>query len=327
MPTVELGQLKKVDIRKAFPKEAQNFTPWLAKEENLSLLGEELGLNLEAVEQEKRVGKYRLDLLCRNSNTKEQIVIENQFSETDHWHLGQLLTYAAGLSASTVIWIAETLSDEHKAVLDWLNSNTPPRIAFFGVEIELWQIDESRFAPKFNVCCQPNNWSALVQEAATSASADTELKQVQYEFWTAFRKYMEEKQSSVKCQKPAPKNWMYHPIGKVGFVLLSVVSSGRGTASGFGGPGLVVGLEIDGHKRFQAIEAVKDRIENELGEHLAWHSTAEKRTCSVYVRKEADFKNESEWPAQRTWLKETLEKFQKVFVPIIMKLDHSQFRD
>ena len=85
------------------------------------------------------------------------MLIENQLEGTDHRHLGQLLTYAAGLDAVTIVWLAERFTEEHRAALDWLNRVTDERITFFGLEIELWRIGDSLMAPKFNVVSKPND--------------------------------------------------------------------------------------------------------------------------------------------------------------------------
>ena len=45
--SIHLGRLKKVDLREFFKDEARDFTPWLAEEENLELLGETLGIDIK----------------------------------------------------------------------------------------------------------------------------------------------------------------------------------------------------------------------------------------------------------------------------------------
>ncbi len=114
-----------MELRKAWDRESEDFTPWLAKPENIELLGEELGLDLEVEAQEKNVGPFRADILCKDTANGDWVLIENQLEKTDHTHLGQLLTYAAGLQAVTIVWVAERFCDEHRAALDWLNELTP----------------------------------------------------------------------------------------------------------------------------------------------------------------------------------------------------------
>ena len=113
-----LSKLKKIDLRKAWKSEDQEFTPWLANEENLELLGDAIGIELELVAQEKDVGPFRADILCKNTENESYVLIENQIEKTDHKHLGQLLTYTSGLEAVTIIWIASKFTEEHRKSLD-----------------------------------------------------------------------------------------------------------------------------------------------------------------------------------------------------------------
>ena len=155
----ELGRLKQVELRDIWGNEAQHFTPWLAAEENLSVLADTLDMELELEDQEMDVGQFRADILCKNADGGSWVLIENQLERTDHRHLGQLLTYAAGLHAVTICWIAKNFTEEHRATLDWLNEITDGRFQFFGLEIEVWKIGNSLPAPKFNVVSKPNDWS------------------------------------------------------------------------------------------------------------------------------------------------------------------------
>jgi hypothetical protein len=155
---LQLGKLERVDLRDSWPREDTNLTPWLAKQKNLKLLGASIGMNLERVENESRVGPFRADILCKDTATDSFVLIENQLEPTDHIHLGQLMTYAAGLDTVHIIWVAKSFNDEHRAALDWLNRITMEGFHFFGIEIELWKIGDSLPAPKFNIVCKPNDW-------------------------------------------------------------------------------------------------------------------------------------------------------------------------
>ena len=171
-----LGRLTRVDLRDIWTREADDFTPWLAREENLTILSETLGIDLELEAQEKAVGPFRADVLCKDIGTGTWVLIENQLERTDHGHLGQLLTYASGLEAVTIVWIAARFTEEHRSTLDWLNRITDESFRFFALEIELWRIGESPTAPKFNVVSKPNDWSRSVAQAARSIE-DSELSQ------------------------------------------------------------------------------------------------------------------------------------------------------
>lgn len=111
--------------------------------ENLELLGKAIGLDLELEAREKYVGPFRADILCKDTGSGNWGLVENQLEQTDHSHLGQLLTYAAGLQAVTIVWVAARFTEEHRAILDWLNAVTEESINFFGLAIELSTVIEN----------------------------------------------------------------------------------------------------------------------------------------------------------------------------------------
>lgn len=122
MTTPNLAKIERVDLREAWPNEARDFTPWLA--ENIAELGVALGMDLELQETEASVGGYSLDVLASDLNDDRTVIIENQLEATNHTHLGQLLTYAAGYDANVIVWLTREFRDEHRAALEWLNQRT-----------------------------------------------------------------------------------------------------------------------------------------------------------------------------------------------------------
>ena len=178
----DFGILKTINLRIQWEHEDEDFTPWLS--ENLSLLNKVLNMNLEYVNSHVKVGHYECDLLCRNRNDNSRVVIENQLAEFDHDHLGKALVYTAGLNACTVIWIAEDFTNEHRKTLNWLNENTHDRLQFFGVQLEVVQIENSPYAPKFNIIVMPNNW---VRPLIISD-----------DYWRDFIDYLEQQGSSLE---------------------------------------------------------------------------------------------------------------------------------
>ena len=149
-----LGKIKNVPLRKIWKNEALDFTPWLV--ENLNDLGQAVGLVLEFEGKEVAVGPYSADILAKDTGTGQFVVIENQLEKTNHDHLGKCITYSSILNASAVIWVAAEFTEEHKKALDWLNDHTSDEISFYGVKVELLQIDESAPAIQFNIKSSPN---------------------------------------------------------------------------------------------------------------------------------------------------------------------------
>jgi hypothetical protein len=313
-----LGRLERVDPRTAWLTEAGHFTPWLAQPENLQLLGDTIGIELELEAQEKSVGPFRADMLCKDTITGDWVLIENQLAQTDHAHLGQLLTYAAGLKAVTIVWIAHPFTEEHRAALDWLNQITESRFNFFGLEIELWRIGTSQVAPKFNVVCKPNDWSKTVAEGAARVSAETltESKQLQMQFWTAFREYVLTHGKRIKPTKALPQHWMNIAIGRSGFNLAAIASFWNSETESYDSHEIRAELAMtDAHAKtyFATLEVEKETIGAAIGDALTWHNPENARVCRIYLRKSVNLRDQKAWPEQHRWLLERLEDLHRVF--------------
>ena len=171
MPTPGLGRIEQVSIRQIWNHEAEDFTPWLA--ENLTLLGNALGMELQEVAQEAQVGSFSLDILAKEVGRDVSVAIENQLEWTDHGHLGQLLTYAAGYDARVVVWVTPHFQDEHRAAIDWLNRWTPEEVEFYAVEVRAIKIGDSLPAPEFRPVAFPNGWTKerLLESSGLSPSS------------------------------------------------------------------------------------------------------------------------------------------------------------
>ena len=194
----DLGKLEKVPVRNVWEHEAQDFTPWLA--ENLSELGEALGLDLDNAQYQKEasVGPYSVDIWAQGVEGDRPVIIENQLEKTDHDHLGKILTYAAGYNAGVIVWIAGEFTDEHRAAVDWLNQETGTGVDFFGVIVEAWKIGSSPVAPHFTVVAMPNAWS---KRDKPSMSATSERRERQREFFQKLVDTMREEHEFTKLKK------------------------------------------------------------------------------------------------------------------------------
>jgi len=316
----DLGRLTRVDLRNIWTSESSEFTPWLAREENLAVLAEALGIDLELEAQEKAVGPFRADILCKDIGTGAWVLVENQLERTDHVHLGQLLTYASGLEAVTIVWIAARFTEEHRSTLDWLNKITDESFRFFGLEVELWRIGDSPAAPKFNIVSKPNDWSRSVAQAARaideSELSDTRVKQRAY--WTGFHQALDRATGPVSGgRKPQPQSWMSYSIGRTGFNLAAVMIRPKRQ--------IRAELYISGDKAksfFHLIRKQQQAIEQELGYHLDWEELPTRRDSriSVYMTN-VDPEDERDWPRQHDWLAAKVNDLHRVFLARVRDLD------
>ena len=318
--TPTLGRLEPVELRDIWTSEASEFTPWLAGPENLSVLGETLGIDLELEAQERSVGPFRADILCKDIGTGNWVLVENQLERTDHGHLGQLLTYASGLEAVTIVWIAAQFTDEHRSTLDWLNRITDSKFRFFGLEVELWRIGDSPPAPRFNVISKPNDWSQSVAQAARAID-DTELSEtriLQRTYWAALQEALGAAGGPVSGnRKPQPQSWMTYPIGRAGFQLSAVMIRPKNQVR--------AELYISGEdaKGFLAsLQEQHEAIEDELGYHLQWEELPKRRDCRVatYLN-DVDPEKEKDWAHQHEWLARRLNDLHRVLAPRVRALE------
>ena len=279
--------------------EAGDFTPWLAQPGNIALLGDTIGLELEVEEQEKSVGPFRADILCRDLTDGSWVLIENQLDRTDHTHLGQLLTYAAGLEAVTIVWVAQRVTEEHRAALDWLNVKTPEDISFFGLEVELWRIADSPVAPKFNVVCKPNEWTQTVRQ---SNYANPERAALCFDYWSGVLEALAPSGILRPSAKPVRKQDIRYPVGWKNFWLKSYFSRAKRDL------GVWVSCRGSrGWENFTVLEEAKDEIESAFGEPLRWNQNEEKNlgSCSV-VYENFDPDDREDWERQHRFLAEKL---------------------
>lgn len=315
--SIELSKITKVNLRDCWQNEASDFTPWLAKEENIALLADALGLNeLEVVAQEEHVGPFRADILCKDPGTDKLVLIENQLEKTDHNHLGQIMTYAAGLDTVTIIWIAEHFTEEHRAAIDWLNRITDKEFNFFGVEIQLIKIGNSPAAPMFDVIAKPNGWSKDVKSSQNSSEGRSEGKQFNYEYWSAFNEYMNSNPSRLfRARSASYSHWMSIAIGH-GAIHIDLLLNKREQKAT-----IQLYMWDDAEKiYFDTLLKHKSEAEEAIGEKLLWRRLDDKKASSIDLVKKFNLNDPAEREQIFAWYKEYTEKYITYFKPLIKKI-------
>lgn len=299
-----LGRLEKLpDLRTIWPLEAVNFTKWLARDENLLLLSEAVGLDIMLMETESCVGNFNVDIFAREERTGKNIVIENQLEETDHDHLGKLLTYASGKDASYIIWIVRKARDEHRNAVEWLNRHTDEDVNFFLLEIEVWRINDSLPAPKFNIVSMPNNWAKEIRLMDGSLS---EVKDRQLTFWSEFREYaITNFPGRFTLRKPLPRHYYDISLGPGNANITLSLNTRKNTANAM--------IYISGDKAlYDRFHRNQDNVEQILGQTVTWHES--KKDSKFFTSREANVMvNNEDWEECFSWMCEQIVKLREIY--------------
>lgn len=308
-----LGVLENVKAREFWPHEEYDFTPWLAQDENIAKLGEELGIELQVEGVEVSVGPFTADILAKTSSDA-YVIIENQFGKTNHDHLGKVLTYGATWEANTVVWLAERFTPEHRRAIEWLNERSTDGLALYAVELELWKIDNSRPAVRFNVISKP----LQILKDASAAKADgamTEAKKLQLEFWTAVRERILEKKIVASAQAARSQYWYNVPLGKSNIRLSAIANTADNKI------GLRVYISHKAAPMLAALEAQKTEIEAELGTALQWNPNPDNDDKVIVLARDADLGNRDNWPEYVDWMSDRIKEFRTTFGSRIKSLE------
>ncbi len=301
---LELGKIERItDLRTVWKHEARDFSKWLAKEENLKELSDTVGVDIDPEELESAVGSFSVDILATDQATGRKVIIENQLEDTNHDHLGKIITYASGKDAKVIIWIVKRARDEHRQAIEWLNQNTDEEIGFFLLEIELWKIGNSAPAPKFTIIARPNDWAKTVK----SHQGLSEIKKLQLEYWQAFNEYSFSKpdfNSKFSKRKPHPQHWYSLSIGSSTYHISLTVNTQKKR----------LGTEINftnDKELFEKLKLQRTAIEADLGMELDWREGT--KHCKMLALKNGDIiKSIEEWSKFYDWYIMMTFKFKEI---------------
>lgn len=306
MSTVKIGKLTEVDVRDLWKHEQYDFSNWLAKEENIKLLDDEIGLTLMDINKEVYIGSYRCDLVAKDETTGQIVIIENQLEATNHDHLGKIITYAAGLDAKTIIWIVKEAREEHKAAIEWLNNNSSEEIGFFLIELHAYKINDSLPAPMFKVVEKPNNFT----KTSKQNYSDKELNQSQNErlmFWEEFNTVIVAKGKPFSVRKPTTDHWYDVAIGtSEAHLAINLVNKENK---------IVLELYIlDNKNLFDHIYEDKEKIEDTLQMSFSWERLDGKKASRIkHDVLGLDFSDHSNYPQLMDECIEKILKMRDVF--------------
>lgn len=291
----KLGKMIRItDLRSVWPHEANDFTKWLAQEENLALLGDAIDIELELEERESSVGSFNVDIFAKEVGTNRRVIIENQLEDTNHDHLGKLITYASGKGAEVIVWVVKRARDEHRQAIEWLNQHTDSNIGFFLLEIELWQIGDSDKAPRFNIVEKPNDWTKTMK--TIEGLSDTDL--LKLEFWTGFNDAMSNNDTfkhHFRARKASPQHWYDLSIGSSAYHVCLTINTQK----------QCIGADIyidDDKELFAQFKSHQEEIASMLNSDVDWREA--KKACRFCISTDINPKKRENWQKAYKWLLE-----------------------
>jgi hypothetical protein len=305
---MQLGRINKLNPREVWPHEALDFTRWLAREENINILCEELQINICNVRAEASAGRFNVDIVGDDVDTGKKVVIENQLESTDHKHLGQLLTYASAYDACVIVWIVSDYSEEHRQAIDWFNKNMPDAISFFLVQIEVYRIGDSDPAPKFNIISEPNNWSKVIKQSSAGDSV-SDLKLLQQEFWQELKSFAAAANTELNIgRSPRPQHWYNIAMGTSRCHLALTLNTQKG----------YIGCEVyirNDPELYATFSAKKEQIEADVGAKLEWMELPNATASRIQLTFTGDPRDRAKWSEYHSWCLDTAYKFSVAFRP------------
>jgi len=311
----KLGKIKTVDLRNIWKKEDKEFTPWL--KENIDLLSEKLGIEIIDTQTEEKIGDFKLDIIGKDVNSNKFVAVENQLELTDHNHLGQLITYSAGINAGIVIWIAKELREEHKRALEWLNESSISEISFFGVEVHAISIGDSNPAVDFRVIVKPNDWERNIK--STTMKTETEINYV--DFYSKLVNSYSEINPKFRKVKAQPQSWLNFGAGRSGLYFGWAFRMGNRFSVELY---IDTGDEIENKRIFDELKKYKAEID--LGiKGVEWEELEDKRACRVVIYRKTSGPIKSLIDKEKddliNWGAEQMKTFSDTFSKFIDKIE------
>lgn len=307
-----ISRLQTVSLRELWPHEALSFTTWIA--DNLEFLSEKLGFDLTLVEREAAAGPFSADILAEDPNGN-YVIIENQLEQTDHDHLGKLITYLSNLEAKTAIWITSNPRPEHEKAIHWLNETLPVDMAFFLLKIEAFRIEESAPAPLLTVIAGPSLESKQVGQQKKEL-AERHVRRI--EFWNQLLERAKKRTPLHSNISPSKDNWISTGAGKSGVTYNYVIRMGDAQVELY----ISSGDSEENKRIFDRLYESKVQVEQIFGAELDWQRLDEKRTSKIrYLLPGLGLQDEEKWPQLQDIMIEAMIRLNKALQPEIDRLN------
>ncbi len=265
-----VGRIERRPLRDVWRHEAYDFTAWLA--DNIDVVGEAIGIELVSAERERAAGIFSLDILAEDKDG-QLVIIENQLGQSDHDHLGKLLTYLTAFGAETAVWIVAHPRPEHVNAVTWLNEASSG--AFYMLKVEAISIGESLPAPLFTLIVGPTEETRNVGEIKREKMERHSLRR---EFFEGLLKFASPRTPLHRNLSAGDSNWVGTSAGVPGSLSYVVLQHDARVELYID---LGKGQEERNLELFERLFQNKEEVEGAFGEPLTWEALEGRRACRI----------------------------------------------
>lgn len=293
-----ISKIETISLRKHFKSESGDFTPWLA--DNLDYVSETIHRKLVNPLTEQTSENFRVDIQSELEDGSV-VVIENQFGDSNHDHLGKIITYRTAFDAKVAIWIVEKAKQEHVEAVNWLNE-TDNGCDFHLLELRLIRIMDSPLGPLFTIKSAP---SKEAREKGEIRRAETHRHEMRFKFWTELLNVFKADKGMPAFRNTSPTKDSFISsgtgIGGVQWTLWVTKNSVRCELRIDRGKG----SEDENIRLFHQLEKERTDINKQYGSELNWMELKDYRATSIRTEFLGGYNTpEEEWP---TIIKQDLE--------------------
>jgi hypothetical protein len=313
---MEIKKTEYINVREVWINEPKHFTKWLA--DNIDFLNEKLDMNLNVIQTEKQIGSFNVDIFCEDEQGNS-VIIENQLEKTDHTHLGQILTYAVGTAAKTVIWISPEPRVEHVEVIEWLNEITPMDNSWYLFKLEVIKLNETTVSPLFTRIAGP---SQEVKNLGNEKKEVAERHHKRIKFWENILVLLNKETTLYRNVNPSMDNWLYAATG-VGGINHSIIVRQNDCSLQ-----LVIeknNTELN-KKIFDYLHSCKHEIEKEFGEDLIWRKMEQKKSSRIQFDIKECSLDSSTWDTGMQVIVNKFIKWQSAFNPYLQYISQQSWK-
>ena len=305
-----IAKIERVPLREVWKHEAHDFSTWL--EENIDVLSDALGRDIDNVEREKKTeSTFSVDLVAEGSDGSS-IIIENQLGKSDHDHLGKLITYLTAMQAKVAVWIVADPRPEHVAALTWLNESSSAD--FYLLKVEAIRIGNSPSAPLLTVIVEPSEEGKSIGRSKREMS---ERHHTRHKWWSQLVRHPQA--THHRHITPGHSSWIGTGSGVRGATFNYVVTKQTSRVELYIDRGKGMGKE--NLRIFDRLYANKGQIDQTFGGSINWLRREGKQACMIRVEVPGGYGDpEESWAATHDRMTDTMNRFVGALGPRLKRM-------